>query len=210
MGERRISSRARPKIHTPSTNPSRLQNLRGSSILYCAFTSSHFRRSLFASVVHEVNSQTVRVHDTRSRRILCNYPTSSTASVTCLDWGRLLSKDRDEYPEPSRKKRKICTSLEDEQTSQDGIVIAYGTNESRIHFLSPAEGKVVATLDGGHTLGIKDFKFSPSEDYQSGWSLGGDGNLVQWNLKKVSNIRYLRFAVIEEQDTKAVQNNSYC
>ena len=192
-GEKNRGSRARPKAHAVSICPSRPQNIKGSSILHCAFTPSHFRQPLFASVVHELDSQHVRVHDTRSRRTLCSISASSTASVTCLDWGRHWSKARDEFSEPSRKKRRIYTGLEDQHTLQDGVAIAYGTNESRIHLVSPTEGKVVVTLDGGHTLGIRDFKFLPADDYQTGWSLGGDGNLVQWNLKKIVNIRYFRW-----------------
>ena len=107
-----------------------------------------------------------------------------------------MSKVHDEFPEPSRKRRKLYNTPENQHTLQDGVAVAYGTNKSRIHLLSPAEGKVVVTLDGVHSRGIRDFKFCPVDDYQSGWSLGGDGNLVQWNLKKVLHIRYLRFAMM--------------
>ena len=197
MGKKIASNRTVSKLSaaTSLTDSPHLQSAKGSSILLCAFLPPQFFQSLFVSVIHEIGSQHVRVHDTRSERVLCNHPTSSTASITCLDWGRYRSDSRDEYLEPSRKKRKIYTSLENQEAQEGGgVVVAYGTNESKIHFLSPAEGKVIVTLQGGHTLGINDFKFSLADDCQSGWSLGGDGNLVQWNLQKVVNIRYFGFA----------------
>ena len=53
---------------------------------------------------------------------------------------------------------------------------------------SPAEGRVVSTLAGGHERVIKDFKFA-REDYLHGWSIGEDAKLVQWDLANDQPIR---------------------
>jgi U3 small nucleolar RNA-associated protein 5 len=53
---------------------------------------------------------------------------------------------------------------------------------------SPAEGKIIGTLQGVHERGIKDFKFS-HPDHTEGWSIGGDGKLVQWDLIEGRAIR---------------------
>jgi U3 small nucleolar RNA-associated protein 5 len=53
---------------------------------------------------------------------------------------------------------------------------------------SPSEGKVTGRLSGPHERGIKDFKFY-GEDYLGGWSVGGDGKLVQWDLRTNQAIR---------------------
>ena len=55
---------------------------------------------------------------------------------------------------------------------------------------SPTEAKVVGTLKGTHAQGIRDFKFAQREEVREGWSLGGEGNLVQWDLRKGTSIRY--------------------
>lgn len=70
------------------------------------------------------------------------------------------------------------------------IVVAFGTNTSEIRMYCPAEDKVTGVLAGGHEKGIRDFKFTPKKPAQEGWSIGGDGKLVQWNLRKGNVIRY--------------------
>jgi U3 small nucleolar RNA-associated protein 5 len=55
---------------------------------------------------------------------------------------------------------------------------------------SPAEGKIIGTLQGVHERGIKDFKFS-HPDHTEGWSIGGDGKLVQWDLIEGRAIRFV-------------------
>lgn len=54
---------------------------------------------------------------------------------------------------------------------------------------SAVEGRVVGTLKGTHTQGIKDFKFSDGGKRIEGWSLGGDAKLVQWDIEKRTSIR---------------------
>lgn len=68
-------------------------------------------------------------------------------------------------------------------------MLAFGTSDSEIHIFSPAEAKMVGSLKGGHTQGIRDFKFVDYGLDAQGWSVGGDGKLVQWNLKTYRSIR---------------------
>lgn len=60
-------------------------------------------------------------------------------------------------------------------------MVAYGSSTSEISMFSPAQGKVVGKLSGVHERGINDFQFVLG-DYLSGWSIGGDAKLVQWDL----------------------------
>jgi len=47
---------------------------------------------------------------------------------------------------------------------------------------SPLEAKVVGKLSGPHEQGVKDFKFC-GNDHLGAWSIGGEGKLVQWDLR---------------------------
>ena len=55
---------------------------------------------------------------------------------------------------------------------------------------SATEGKVIGVLEGEHTQGIKDFKFTSAGVSGEGWSIGGDGKAVRWNLREGKAIRY--------------------
>ena len=54
---------------------------------------------------------------------------------------------------------------------------------------SPAEAQVVGSLREAHTQGIRDFRFADNGFYAKGWSIGGDGRLVQWDLRKNKVLR---------------------
>lgn len=71
----------------------------------------------------------------------------------------------------------------------EDIVLAFGTSDSEINMFSPARAKIVAVLKGAHTQGIRDFKFTDGGRGQEGWSIGGEGKLIQWNLLKGTSIR---------------------
>ena len=64
------------------------------------------------------------------------------------------------------------------------VVVALGTSDSQVNMFSPVEGKVVGCLKEAHTQGIRDFKFADNGATAQGWSIGGDGRLVQWDLRK--------------------------
>ncbi len=69
------------------------------------------------------------------------------------------------------------------------VVLAFGTSDSEINLFSTTSAKIVGVLKGAHTKGIRDFKFTDGGRSQEGWSVGGDGKLVQWNLLKGTSIR---------------------
>ena len=64
------------------------------------------------------------------------------------------------------------------------VVVALGTSQSEVHMFSPAEAKTVGSLTEAHTQGIRDFRFADNGIHAEGWSIGGDGKLVQWDLRK--------------------------
>lgn len=68
-------------------------------------------------------------------------------------------------------------------------MVALGTTDSEVNMFSPVEAKIVGSLREAHTQGIRDFKFADNGIRAQGWSIGGDGRLVQWDLR---NNRVLR------------------
>ena len=93
------------------------------------------------------------------------------------------------------KKRKRSENVIGLKKDLNDVVVAYGTSFSEIHMYSPKEGKLVETLRDGHTQGIRDFKFNDSIPAAAeGWSLGGDGNLVQWDLRHGTKTKYARMS----------------
>ncbi|KIW62346.1 hypothetical protein PV04_10527 [Phialophora macrospora] len=153
-------------------------NPRNSSVIKSTFAPSQFQLHLFASVIQSFDSHQLRIHDTITGRLRSQHETKS--KITSLDWGFYgkIYRERQE----SKKKRKR------EQHNNDGAVVAYGTSTSQICMFSPAEGRVVGTLSGGHERGIRAFKFSPT-DYLQAWSIGEDAKLVQWDLSRDQPIR---------------------
>lgn len=63
-------------------------------------------------------------------------------------------------------------------------MVALGTSQSEVHMFSPAEAKIMGSLKEAHTQGIRDFRFTDYGITAEGWSIGGDGRLVQWDLRK--------------------------
>ena len=163
-----------------------------SSILKSSFCPSLLQLSLFASIIQGLDSQHLRIHDTTTGRLRCEHTIGSKATVTCLDWGYYGENHSDRQHQESNKKRKR-NELANGNTPNErarGVAIAFGTTDSEIHIFSPAEARVLGTLKGAHTQGIRDFKFADHGLQNEGWSIGGDGKLVQWDLKKGKAMRY--------------------
>ena len=154
-----------------------------SSILKSTFSPSPFQLHLFASVIQGFESQQLRVHDTKTGRLRCTHNADSGTNVTCLDWGYYSTIQQ----EKTQKKRKRNSQHDNQPGS---AALAYGTNKSEICIFSPAETKIVGKLSGAHERGVRDFKFSKA-DFSESWSLGGDGKLVQWDLKSLRPRRLL-------------------
>lgn len=149
-----------------------------SSMLKASFAPSDYQLALFASVIHGLEGQNLRIHDTNTGRLQCEHVLGPKELVTSLDWGHYAGR-RDQ----SKKKRKRPSDVNGTAGGHDqsDVVVAFGTNTSDIRMYSPAEDKIVGTLAGAHTGGIRDFKFTADRP-QEGWSIGGDNKLVQWDL----------------------------
>lgn len=179
---RKSSSNAASKNSSALTpGSSSTAQIQRSSVLRSSFAPSQFQLRLFASVIQSFDSQQLRIHETNTGRLRCQHETRPGSRITSLDWGYYGAGTRDQKQKKKRKR----------QDNAEGAVIAYGTSTSEICMFSPAEGKIVGTLSGGHEKAIADFKFSPATDYQEGWSIGEDAKLVQWDLSKNKVIRYV-------------------
>ncbi|RMZ85267.1 hypothetical protein DV738_g371, partial [Chaetothyriales sp. CBS 135597] len=147
-----------------------------SSILKASFSPSRYQLRLFASVIQGFESQQLRIHDTNTGRLRCQHNAKPLTSITCLDWGQF------------RPATAQNGSGKKNSRSGEDVVVAYGTSDAEIVLFSPAAASTVGSLVGGHERGIRDFKFSQHQR-DDAWSLGGDGKLVQWNLKTGNAVR---------------------
>ncbi|KAJ0426426.1 Dip2/Utp12 family-domain-containing protein [Aspergillus carlsbadensis] len=149
-----------------------------SSILKASFAPSDYQLTLFASVIQGLDGQNLRIHDTNTGRLQCEHGLGPKESVTSLDWGYYAGRK-----EQSKKKRKRQSDVNgaNDGLDQGDVVVAFGTNTSDIRMYSPSEDKIVGSLTGGHTGGVKDFKFTAGSPLE-GWSVGGDNKLIQWDL----------------------------
>ena len=195
MGKPEKSRSAASKISSAAAlaSSSTTQTASKSSILRSLFCPSELQLSLFASVIQGLDSQHLRIHDTSTGRLrFPEYPIASKSTINCLAWGFYGENYRDRHHPESKKKRKRSEQANGSRSDEPAgdAVIAFGTSESKVYMYSATEGKVVAILEGGHTQGIKDFKFSSAEMPGEGWSIGGDGKVVRWNLQKGIVIRY--------------------
>ncbi|KAG5295051.1 U3 small nucleolar RNA-associated protein 5 [Histoplasma ohiense] len=186
----KISSAAAPSASPPTLSANK------SSILRSAFSPSEYQLALFASVIQGLDSQHLRVHEIGSGCLQCEHAVNPREAITSLDWGFYGDshhRDRDQH---MKKKRKRGSSGVNGIANADGgnsgnVVIAFGTSTSDIRMYSPAEDRIVGTLSGGHEKGIRDFKFTVNTPAAEGWSIGGDGKLVQWDLKAGRSIRVI-------------------
>ena len=121
------------------------------------------------------------MHDTTTSRLRSQHPAEPGAKINCLAWGCYSKSNSGQLSQSiQHKKRKRGSESED-------VVVAYGTNQSKICLFSPTEGKLVGKLGGVHERGIEACTFS--RDQQFVWSIGGDSKLVQWDLQTDSAVR---------------------
>lgn len=167
-----ISAAASPKV-TATTS-------KKSSILKSSFAPSEFQLSLFASVIQGFDSQQLRIHDINTGRLRCEYSVGAAAQINSLDWG-YYGSSRQQSQNKNKKRKRPQTNGTSDENSHEQVVIALGTSEADIRLFSPSEDKILAILKGGHDRDIKSFKFSEAT-HSEGWSIGGDGKLVQWDI----------------------------
>ena len=184
---KKSSARAAPIVSSAAAVSGGMKKTAKSAILRSAFSPSQFQLSLFASVIQGLDGQPLRIHEVISGTLKCER-TIPRANITCLDWGYYGSKHRSSEKHAKKKRRKLEASNGDSSHGED-VVLALGTNHSEIHLFSPVKDEILAVLKEGHTLGIKDFKFKDFGSSSEAWSLGGDGKLVQWNVRKHKVVR---------------------
>lgn len=162
-----------------------------SSILRSLFPDPQLHQSLFASVIQGLESQHLRIHDTATGRLRCEHAISARATINCLDWGYYGRSGSGRRHQETGSKRKRDAPADGHEAGEMGreVALAFGTSDSEIKMYSPTQAKIVGMLEGGHTQGIKDFKFSTGGKRTEGWSIGGDGKLTQWDLRKRTSIR---------------------
>ena len=178
-----------------SSKPASTQQSYGahkSSILRSSFCPSRLQLYLFASVIRDIEAEQIRIHDTQTRQLKCHHSAGPAASVTCIDWGYYGAGRKNSPSQASSKKRR---KLEPDSSTAAGpdITLAYGTSSSDIRLISLTDGNRLGTLEGGHTHGIRDFKFVGDGVDGRCWSLGGDSRLVQWDFESKSQIRSVEY-----------------
>ena len=178
--------RSRHSTHPP-TNPPVTQS---SSIILSSFSPSYLRLSLFASTILGLDSQQLRVHDTLTGKLRCEYAFDKGAACNSLAWGTLSTEGHDGGGKSKKqKKRKRPSSTDGGDIESDSIaILALGMNKGSILLYSPTEGALMGSLDGGHIGEVTCFKFARKSS--KGWSCGTDGKLVEWDLKRKTPLRY--------------------
>ncbi|KAL8730284.1 MAG: hypothetical protein Q9166_004167 [cf. Caloplaca sp. 2 TL-2023] len=156
-----------------------------SSILRSSFAPSFLQLALFASIIQGFDSQRLRIHDTNTGRLRCEHAIAPKASFSCLDWGYCGERYQEPHQKDSKKRKRSehVNGIKAESDAQD-VVLAFGTSESEIHLFSPTSEKTVRILKDVHTQGIRDFRFLDAGRGSVAWSIGGDGKLVQWDLRQ--------------------------
>ena len=182
MSRRNKSATAVSKISSASAPAvsSLPQTSQKSSITQSLFAPSRYQLNLFASVIQGFESEHLRVHDTTTGSLRCEHPVSAGTKITCLDFG-FYTQPNDSQKDKKRKRENV-----DEKRGTP--IVAFGTSTNNICFLSTAEDKVLYELAGGHSRGIRDFKFN-HENLEEAWSIGGDNKLVQWNTSQQKPLR---------------------
>lgn len=194
MVSKKSSHRPASKISSAASPAVNAQSTRGSSILLSAFTPSKFQLSLFASITQAFDSQHLRIHDTHTGRLRGDHAFPAGVRLHSLDWGRRTASKSNQNQQSQKSKRKRNVPNGDVSNDDPGAtVLAFGTSESDIRLFSIDDSKVVSTLSGGHERGVRNFKFTEDKPSE-GWSIGGDGTLVQWDIVKRSVQRYYPFS----------------
>ncbi|KAK2735212.1 Small subunit (SSU) processome component [Myotisia sp. PD_48] len=176
----KISSAATPTASAATVSAKK------SSIIRSSFSPSEYQLGLFASVIQGLDSHHLRVHNAVSGRLQCEHAVNPKEAITSLDWGYF--GDSQQGGQHLKKKRKRSSAINGVSDVQS-VVIAFGLSTSDIRMYNPMEDRIVGTLSGGHERGIRDFKFTIQKPSLEGWSIGGDGKLVQWDLTTGKSIR---------------------
>lgn len=189
MVSKKTPNRVAPHISsvTALSTSNSTHQANASVIHKAAFAPSVFQLSLFASIIQGLNGHQVRIHDTVSGQLQCQHDIQA-ARVNSLDWGFHGDGGHLLESKSSKKKRRL-EETNGVKPRLGEVVLALATNQPEIHFFSPTSAKVISSLKSGHKGGVKAFQFTNYGIEGTGWSLGADKKLVQWNLRDQSILR---------------------
>lgn len=187
-----------PPPKTPSRAPAKPASTTttaaaSSAILHSAFSPASSQWPLFASVVLGLDAQRLRIHEVSSLRLVAEHSLAPKEQVVSLDWGLLAHSNLDSSAgnttpgaaagAASKKRRRTSSSLATSSSSTStSSVVAFGTNTGSVRIYSPAEDKILATLEGQHDRSVVDIKFTSSLADEI-YTLGADGKLCRWDVK---------------------------
>lgn len=172
-------------------------------LLTSSFSPSSLHLSLFASTILGLDSQRLRIHDTSTSRLRWEVVLDKGIAINSLTWGTIppLLEDQKKH----RKKRK--RTVGDEGGMSPTVAIAVATSVGNIVLYSPTEGGVLGVLEGAHLGEVRQFVFSDSGIEGRGWSVGADGKLVEWDLRRKLTMRYVCLAPIRNSPTLQLGSN---
>ncbi|KAI4258976.1 MAG: hypothetical protein LQ352_000972 [Teloschistes flavicans] len=196
MGSGKESKSNAPKVSaTPASvvTSTSTQPASRSAIIRSSFAPSYFQLALFASIIQGFDSQKLRIHDTVTGRLRCEHALAPKATVSSLAWGFYCSRHPKRGPKGLGKKRKRTEEINGTPAVHQlqDVVLALATSNSEIELYSPCAAKLVGILKGVHTQGIRDFKFADAGRDSVGWSIGGDGKLVRWDLQEAKSTKII-------------------
>ncbi|KAF8427457.1 Dip2/Utp12 family-domain-containing protein [Tirmania nivea] len=175
-----------PKSHHSAHLSSKVSTT-SSSILLSSFSPSHLRISLFASTVLGLDAQRLRIHDTTTGRLRCEYVFDKGTVCNSIAWSTLTDDLEDDRKTKKKKRKRTSTASKDSAEHGGTAVLALGMNKGNILLYSPTEGSLVGSLDSVHIGEVTSFKFSDNQG--RGWSCGTDGKLVEWDLRRKTTLR---------------------
>lgn len=164
------------KLATSSTSP----------LLTSAFSPANLHLSLFASTILGLDAHRLRIHDTTTGRLRCEYTFEKGLSVNSLAWSSLSSSDD---RKGAKKKRKRVSATNGEDITGLTSIVAAASSKGSILLFSPSEGMVIGILEGGHIGEVRQFIFSGEAEEGKGWSCGVDGKLVEWDVRRKITMR---------------------
>lgn len=142
--------------------------------------------SLFASTILGLDAHRLRIHDTTTGRLRCEYTLEKGVSVNSLAWGSIPAPDD---RKGAKKKRKRISATNGEDAAGSTAIVAIATSKGSILLFSPSEGALIGALEGGHIGEVQQFVFSGESEESKGWSCGIDGKLVEWDLRRKITLR---------------------
>lgn len=170
------------KLTTPSSSTT-------TPLLTSAFSPAHLRLSLFASTILGLDAVRLRIHDTVTGRLRCEHALDKGVSVNSLAWGTVPSAAAAAATAAGAKKKRKRADGGGEDAA---VVVAAATSRGEVLLFSPSEGVVVGVLEGGHIGEVRQFVFSGEKEEGRGWSCGVDGKLVEWDLRRRLQMRYVQ------------------